>query len=230
MKNKNSVPVKAIILITLLLLPGSVYLYLITEIHKFSPLPFYGPREAVTVIVDGEEQTDTIYHSIADFNFINQNGNPVSEADYEGKIYVADFFFTTCQSICPIMTSQLERVQAEFAENEHIAILSHTVDPEMDSVEALKAYAENRTSINGKWNFVTGDKKELYRIARKGYMLSVAEGDGGPDDFIHSPLLVLIDKEKHIRGYYDGTIPEEVDVLINDIKVLIAEYIVSKKK
>lgn len=174
---------------------------------------------------------DTIYHSIEPFSFINQNGETITEKNYEGKIYVADYFFTTCKSICPKMATELLRVQDKFAYTKgQIQILSHTVNPENDSVSVLKAYSEMIHANTSTWNFVTGDKKQLYDMARNSYLLNATSGDGGPDDFIHSEFLVLVDKEKHIRGMYDGTDIKAVNSLLDDIKVLIAEYTIKENK
>ena len=203
----------------MLTLPAAVYVFFAVGEVNFIRLPYFGPRELA------ENGKDTIYHSIPPFSFINQNGDTITDKHYEGKIYVADYFFTTCRSICPQMTTQLLRVQEKFAYTKGmVEILSHTVNPENDSVEVLDDYANMVHADTSIWNFVTGDKKELYDIARKGYLLNALEGDGGPDDFIHSEMFILVDKEKHIRGIYDGTNTKEVNELLDDIKVLIAEY------
>lgn len=196
-----------------------MYVVLTTGHHNFIHLPYIGEKQ---LAANGK---DTIYHSIPPFRFINQNGEAINEKTYEGKIYVADYFFTTCQSICPKMATELQRVQDKFAYTKGLVqILSHTVNPENDSVPVLKAYSEMVHADNSMWNFVTGDKKQLYDLARQGYLLNAMEGDGGPDDFIHSELFVLVDKEKHIRGIYDGTNIKAVNDLLDDIKVLMAEY------
>lgn len=176
-------------------------------------LPYYGPPEL----------NDKTKHTIPSFTFINQYNEPVTKKDVEGKIYVTDYFFVTCKSICPIMAKQMKRVYDEFKNDNEILILSHTVNPEEDNVPILKRYAENHGVFDKKWLFLTGDKKQLYELARKGYLITVEEGDGGPDDFIHTQNFALIDKHGHIRGYYDGTDSAEVSKLIVDIKVLKQE-------
>lgn len=187
-------------------------------------LPFLGEKVLAT------NEKDTIYHSIPPFNFVNQDGDTITDKFYDGKIYVADYFFTTCKTICPKMSTELLRVQAKFQYTKgYIQILSHTVNPENDSVPILKEYANMVHADTKMWNFVTGDKKRLYDIARNGYLLNALEGDGGPDDFIHSELFILVDKEKHIRGIYDGTKIKEVSNLIDDIKVLMAEYLIKNE-
>ncbi|MDQ3049167.1 MAG: SCO family protein [Bacteroidota bacterium] len=214
-----------LILLFLLSFPSVLYVVLTTGKHNFIHLPFLGEKSP------GVNGKDTIYHSIPPFSFINQDGKTITDKTYEGKIYVADYFFATCQSICPKMATQLLRVQDKFAyTNGLVQILSHTVDPEHDSVPVLKAYSEMIHADTKIWNFVTGDKKELYEIARSGYLVNALEGDGGPEDFIHSELFVLVDKEKHIRGIYDGTDIKAVNDLLDDIKVLIAEYTILETK
>lgn len=180
-------------------------------------LPFYGPKRALKI-------NDTTYHTIPPFFFINQYNQKITEADVKGKVYVTDYFFTTCQSICPVMSTSLERVYKEFNSRGDFMILSHTVDPETDSVAQLLSYAKLHGVKDAKWMFVTGEKKHLYEVARKGYLLNAEEGDGGAEDFIHTQNFALIDKERHIRGFYDGTDSTDVNNLITDIKLLLQEY------
>lgn len=202
--------------------------YMITEnIRKNDRLPIYSPADVNDSLVDPELQNKGMGHVIRDFNLIDQNGKNVSQKNLEGKIYVTDFFFVTCGTICPKMTSQLQRVQEKYKENNQVAIVSHSVLPEMDSVEALRVYADQYGAIDGKWYFLTGDKKEIYSLARKSYFV-VKEangqvGDGGSADFIHTENLVLIDSKKRIRGYYDGTSPKDVDRLMLEMDKLLAE-------
>lgn len=215
---------KFLILLFLLTFPSVLYVVLTTGKHSFVRLPYYGEK----MLADNGK--DTIYHSIPSFKFVNQNGDTISDKTYDGKIYVADYFFTTCKTICPKMTSELIRVQEKFAyTNGMVQILSYTVNPENDSVPVLKAYANMVHADQKMWSFVTGDKKQLYDLARNGYLLNALEGDGGPDDFIHSELFILVDKEKHIRGIYDGTKITEVSKLIDGIKVLMAEYLIKEE-
>ncbi len=192
-------------------------------------LPFYGVQKVDTVLKSGMYTNDTIFHVVQDFSFINQEGKNITQKNMDGCIYVTDFFFTTCQSICPIMSTQLETVALAFKNNPAVKILSHTVNPENDSVPVLAQYADLHHADPNQWYFVTGDKKELYNIARTGYYLNAEQGDGGPDDFIHTQNFALIDKEKHIRGFYDGTNPKEVEQLISDIHLLLKEYAYKEK-
>jgi protein SCO1/2 len=216
---------KILILLFLLSFPSVLYVFLSTGNTNFIHLPYIGQKE---LAANGK---DTIYHKVQPFSFTNQDGRTITDKDYEGKIYVVDYFFTTCQSICPKMTTELLRVQDKFAYTKGLVqILSHTVDPENDSVPVLKAYSKLVHADTSMWNFVTGDKKHLYDMARQSYLLNAMEGDGGPDDFIHSEYFVLVDKEKHLRGIYDGTNIKEVNDLLDDIKVLIAEYTIKENK
>lgn len=166
-------------------------------------------------------------HTIGDFSFINQYGRTITQKDVEGKIYVVDYFFTTCGSICPKMTAQMTRVQGAFLNEPDIMILSHTVWPEVDTVEQLLSYAKEKGVREGKWHLLTGDKDHLYELARKSYFVlkpTEAEDVGdGNSDFIHTNNFVLVDRKRRIRGYYDGTSSDEVDHLIQDIKILLEE-------
>jgi protein SCO1 len=189
-------------------------------------LPIYGEKEYESK----NGKTDTTYHTIPNFSFTNQNGKIITQKDLNNSVYVADFFFTTCHSICPVMSSQIQRVAEKFKGNPEVKFLSHTVDPETDTVEQLNRYAIKHKADANQWMFVTGDKKELYDIARTGYLLDASIGDGGPDDFIHTQNFALVDKDNRIRGYYDGTNTQEVDQLIKDIELLLAEYHYKEKR
>ncbi|MBI2281194.1 MAG: SCO family protein [Bacteroidetes bacterium] len=187
-------------------------------------LPVFNPSDINPKLVDESVQGVTKLHRVGSFSLTNQDGKTITEKDYEDKIYVADFFFVTCPTICPKMTKQMERVVDKFKSNNDILFLSHTVMPEHDSVPVLKEYATKHNINANKWNLVTGDKKQIYDLARKTYFAAITEGDGGVDDFIHTENFVLIDKEKRIRGFYDGTSENDVDRLINDINTLLNEY------
>lgn len=215
---------KAVTLLFILLFPSVLYIVLTTGKHNFIHLPYYGPKEPVTKTVDGKQITDTIYHTIPPFSFINQDKKIITEKDFDNKIYVANFFFATCKSICPKMNSQLQRVQESFKNMKNLAFISHTVNPKMDTAEALAAYANMIHADTKNWYFVTGDKKSIYDLAMNGYLIAAAEDASADGGFFHSEMLVLVDKEKRIRGFYDGTSIVEVNKLIDDIKVLTAEY------
>ncbi len=175
-------------------------------------------------------KTDTVYHTIDSFSFTNQDGKTVTDKDYNGCIYVTDFFFTTCHSICPVMSNQMERVYNKYKGNMEVKFLSHTVDPEIDTVEQLKRYAIQHNADASQWNFVTGSKKDLYAIARKSYLLNAEQGDGGPDDFIHTQNFALIDKDKRIRGFYDGTDTTDMNQMMKDMDLLLKEEHYKEKK
>ncbi len=186
-------------------------------------LPIYNPADVNPELVDSTVQFVAKYHTIADFSFTNQNGKTITQKDYEGKIYVADFFFTTCGSICPIMTTNMIDVQKAFVNNPKVMMLSHTVTPEIDSVPVLKKYALEKGVIDSKWNLVTGDKKDIYRMARKSYL---AVKLGKPEelyDMVHTENFVLVDAESRVRGFYDGTKKEDIQKLIEDIQWLLTE-------
>jgi len=173
---------------------------------------------------------DTVYHVLPEFSFINQEGDTITDAIMENKVVVADFFFTTCPSICIDMTKNLRTIQNYFLNDKDVLILSYTVDPETDSVEQLKKYAVEHDVNARMWHLLTGDKKELYNLARNGYLVTAVQGDGGSKDFIHSEKLVLLDKERRIRGFYDGTKTKEINKLKKDIKTLLVSYIVPQKE
>ncbi len=156
----------------------------------------------------------------ADFSLTNQNGKIITQKDYDNKIYVVDFIFTRCETICPIMTDNMVELQNTFSDNDEIMLLSLSVTPELDSVSVLRKYANDKGVIDSKWNITTGDKKHIYELARKSYFAVVTRGDGDLQDFIHTPNFVLIDKKKQIRGIYDGTNNEEIERLISDLGVL----------
>lgn len=183
-------------------------------------LPIFTPSMVNPELVDTTIQHIANEHFISDFSFTNQNGKTITQKDYEGKIYVADFFFTTCPSICPIMADNMVWLQDQIKDNPEIMLLSHSVTPDIDSVPVLKAYAERKGVIDAKWNLVTGDKKDIYYIARKSYL---AVKTGKPEemyDMVHTENFVLIDKKRRVRGFYDGTKREEVEKLLEDIKYL----------
>ena len=187
-------------------------------------LPVYQPSMVNPELVDSTLHYKKKYHTIANFELINQNGDTITEQDYEGKIYVADFFFTTCPTICPIMTKNMATIQGNILDDNDVLLLSHSVTPQIDSVQQLKKYALEKGVVDAKWNLVTGDKKQIYELARKSYLAVKTDGDGGPFDMIHTENFILVDKEKRIRGFYDGTNPEEIEKLLEDLAVLKNAY------
>lgn len=183
-----------------------------------APLPIFGERE-----VNG---TDTVYHTIADFKFVDQDSAVVTNDTFKGKIYVADFFFTTCRTICPIMKTQMKRVYDSIQNNPDVLILSHTIDPEYDTVGLLNDFAKRLGVESSKWHFVTGQKDSIYEIAQRSYFATALEDKAEPDGFIHSGAFLLIDKDRRIRGKYDGTKEDDVNRLLADIRKLEKEYAV----
>lgn len=187
------------------------------------PLPIYQPTMVNAELVDSTLLDVKKYHKIADFSLTNQNGEIITQENYKDKIYVADFFFTTCQTICPIMTDHMYFIQKELKNDSEVMLLSHTVTPEIDSVAQLKKYALKKGVNDAKWNLVTGDKKQIYDLARKSY-LAVKDYGNDQYDMIHTENFMLIDKKRQIRGFYDGTNPDEIKRLIDDIRALKKEY------
>ena len=186
-------------------------------------LPVYNPSDFNEALVDKSIRNISKDHTVSDFELINQNGITVTQDDYQDKIYVADFFFTSCQGPCPIMTSNMSKVQEAFLYNNDIMFLSLSVTPDIDSIPKLREYATQKGVIDSKWNVTTGEKKHIYELARKSYFAVVDQGDGGLQDFIHTPNFILVDKKKRIRGVYDGTDNDEIKRLIHDIKNLRTE-------
>jgi protein SCO1/2 len=191
--------------------------------NQTNKLPIYGNREAVTKTVDGKTVTDTVYQTIPAFKFVNQYGDSISNKSLNGKIYVADFFFTSCPSICPVMQRNMLQVYNEFKNSADVKILSHTIDPQHDSVAVLKKYADKLGVTGNTWWFLQGKKDDTYRIAEKNYFVAVKSDNSTPGGIVHQGYFVLIDKQKRIRGSYDGTDPKQVDQLITDIKKLREE-------
>ena len=201
---------------------AAVYMFYVI-LKPIEVLPIYQPAEVNEKLVDSSIIHVAKYHKISDFKLTNQNGKEITQANYKDKIYVADFFFTTCQDICPVMTKNMYQLQEELKNDNEILLLSHTVIPEVDTVEQLKEYAIENNVDDSKWNLVTGDKKQIYELARKSY-LAVEDSNFNKFDMIHTENFMLIDKEKQIRGFYDGTNSEEINRLLKDIEILKQSY------
>lgn len=197
------------------------YLYHLN--NKAKSLPIYNPIDINPRLVDDRLLNKSKNHTIGAFNLTDQDNNTVTAANFKNKIYVADFFFSRCGTICPIMTDNMTILQNEFLNNSNVKFLSHSVTPIMDSVPVLNAYAKAHGAISNKWHITTGPKKEIYNLARKNYFAVLDEGDGGVQDFIHTEQFILIDTQKRIRGFYDGTSTKEVNQLKKDIKLLLTE-------
>ena len=223
-------PKKYLILFAILLLPTIVYLFFVKGEHNFAHLPF---------ITYTDENGEVINREAPEFSFINQDSIRINNGDLEGKIYLVDFFFTSCPSICPIMTANLMKIQDRFSHYDEFMIVSHTVDPERDTPRVLKEYAEQRKIDTNKWHFLTGEKDSLYAVAYD-YLSSAMEDSMAPGGFLHTEYFILVDKEGKLRsreddngniiGVYDGTDAHQIRDLIDDIKVLIAEYNLELKK
>lgn len=192
----------------------------INSCKQRNALPIYGPMDFNPELVDNSLKQSAVDHTVSDFNLINQNGETITQKDYGNKIYVVDFFFTSCPSICPIMTGNMEKIQQSFENNLDVKLLSISVTPIIDSIPILREYATKKGVIDSKWNVTTGDKKHIYNLARKSYFAVVSKGDGGLQDFIHTPNFILVDQEKRIRGVYDGTKDEEIERIVHDIRLL----------
>lgn len=205
-------------------LSGVILLLFYRALTPQKLLPIYQPAEVSFELVDSTLQHVKKYHKIAHFSLTNQNGNKITQRDYQGKIYVADFFFTTCPSICPIMTNNMGYIQSKIVDDPQVKLLSFSVTPEIDSVAQLKKYALEKGVNDKKWNLLTGDKKEIYTLARKSFFVVKEDGDGGPHDMIHTENFVLVDPDKRIRGYYDGTDKAAMEDLLADLKTLKEEY------
>lgn len=207
---------------------GIVAVYVITEEEENRrKLPILSPNEVNPALVDSSLQNKGSEHYISGFNLINQDGKPVDESIIKDKIVVADFFFTSCPSVCPKMGTQMKRIYDHFKGNDKVILLSHTVWPERDSVPVLKDYSLQYDAEPEQWLFLTGDKPHLYDLARKSYLVAPSLKDtnfthGSENDFIHTENFVLVDNQKRIRGYYDGTDSTEVNELILDIEELLS--------
>ena len=200
---------------------SAIIITIIYQLLKPEPtLPIYQPDMVNKELVDTTVQYVRKYHKVPDFKLVNQNGDTITQKNYEDKIYITDFFFTTCQGICPIMTDHMVKIQKEFKDDPEVLLLSHSVTPEIDSVAQLKKYAEEKGVIDEKWNLVTGDKKQIYDLARKSYLVAKSQGNGGKYDMVHTENFALVDKNKQVRGFYDGTNPEAIEQLVEDVKLL----------
>ncbi|MBI9040337.1 SCO family protein [Lutibacter sp.] len=216
---KKSIPTLAIMAVFSVGMIYAIYTLLTPE----KKLPVFNPSDVNPKLVDESVVHIRRNHKVADFSLINQNGDTITQDDYKDKIYVADFFFTRCLTICPVMTNNIGKLQEVFKNDDDVKFLSHSVTPDIDSVSVLKEYAIKKGVIDSKWNITTGSKKHIYELARKSYFAVLEEGDGGLQDFIHTENFILVDKKKQIRGFYDGTNNEDIERLIADIKLLQTE-------
>ena len=217
---KNSFPtLDFLVLFSIVVIPIFYHLLKVD-----SRLKIYNPADVNPRLVHESILHVQKNHTIADFKLINQNGDTITNNEYEGKIYIADFFFTRCQNICIAMAYNMSELQEYYKNEDDILFLSHSVTPEIDSISVLKEYANNKGVIDGKWNVTTGRKKHIYELARKSYFAVLDEGNGDENDFIHTEQFILVDKERRIRGFYDGTDKNEMKKLKEDVVLLKEEY------
>ncbi len=210
---------KRIILPALALLIG-----IVSACNNNKTLPIYGNREAkVVTAADGSQKVDTIYQTIPAFKLLNQDSTYITQDNFKGKVYVADFFFTSCTTICPTMHRNLKTVYDQYKDNPEVMFLSHTIDFKYDKPSVLKKYVQKLGVDGAKWQFAYGSKEEVYRLAEHDYLVAVQEDSTARDGYIHQGWLVLIDKEKRMRGAYDGTKTDQVEQLKKDIATLLAE-------
>jgi protein SCO1/2 len=187
-------------------------------------LPILGERDAVSHEVDGKTVVDTVYHTIPDFSFVNQKGDTITQNIVKNKIYVTDFFFTSCPTICPVMKRQMIKVYEKFKDNPDVMILSHTIDPEHDTPEVLNKFAGDLGITGNQWQFLTGPKEKIYEIGQGSYLVTAKEDATAEGGYIHSGAFILVDKDRRVRGMYDGTTEEGTTKLMEDITTLLAEY------
>ena len=208
-------------------LTGAIVLILLLGACKSNSsktaLPIYGNRQAVTTTVNGQSVTDTVYQTIPAFKYVNQYGDSTGSKNLDGKIYVADFFFTSCPSICPIMQRNMLNIYNAYKDNADFKIISFTIDPKHDSVPVLKNYADKLGVTGNSWWFLRGNRDSVYRIASNSYLVGVSQDSTAAGGYVHQGYFVLIDKQKRVRGSYDGTDMKQVSQLIDDIKTLQAE-------
>lgn len=211
---------QGLVLVCILLVPVLIFMFLKSFGNNTYDIPVFFEKGVENPFLECPIG-DTTQHYIPDFTFVNQLGNPVGKAQMEGKITIVDFFFTSCPSICPVMSTEMERVNDMFRDEPNVQILSISIDPEFDTPEILKEYADKHKAQSGKWDFLSGGKAETYQLAKCGFILPTLDGLGVPDDFAHSDKFVLVDELGRIRGYYSGTNREDVDLLMLEAKILL---------
>tara|TARA_E500000178_G_C17028961_1_gene759501 strand:+ start:825 stop:1496 length:672 start_codon:yes stop_codon:yes gene_type:complete len=212
-----------ILIVLILLFIGVFFVY--PNIKKDPSLKIFTPADINPKLLDSIIIGNTLQHFIPDFDLYNQDGDKVTQKNLSDKIYVSSFFFTTCNNICPIMTTNMKILHDHFLFDDEISFISHTVTPKIDSISVLKAYSDLFKIKTSKWMLLTGEKKQIYDLARNSYFATTTKGDGSDQDFIHTENFVLIDKKKRIRGFYDGTSKEDTKRLINEINILKSEYL-----
>jgi protein SCO1/2 len=222
--NKLGLTKKIIILVLILALPGFLYYLLTAEgKNRYKPLPFYGPKQLAktSLKVNGKNIPDTVYHTLPDFSLYDQDGHKVSAKTFNNKIFVASFFYIHCPTVCNTVNNNIKALLADYTKNKMVYFVSITVDPQRDQLDAIKKYSKQFNPPGIKWLFLTGDTSVIYPLARKGFLVDALKT--GDDSFVYSDKLILVDQDKHIRGYYSGTSSDEITRLDDEIKVLIAE-------
>ena len=211
---------------------GALVLILIGcgEVTNNQKLPVIGNSTINEKEVNGEIIYDTVQHTVGYYRLFDQDSAVVTPETVEGKIYVADFFFTSCPSICPIMKTEMLRIYEEFKDTDDLMIMLHSIDPEYDTVALLKDYAERLGVMDNKWRFLTGDKDEIFNLSESSYLVTTSEDKNAPGGYIHSGAFFLVDTKKRIRGVYDGTVTDQVDILIKDIRRLLDETNAAKSE
>ncbi len=217
---------KSLILILILLVPSLAYLVLTTGKHNIKKLQYFGPK---SLAANGK---DTIYHTIPAFSLTDQDGKPFGDKDLNNKIYVANFFFTSCPTICPKMQTLMKKIQDtdDFKKLNDFKLVSFTVDPDNDTPEKLKEFSNLIKAEKNRWYFLTGNRDSIYDLAYKGFMVNAMEDKKADGGFLHSDIMLLIDKEKRVRGIYEGTSYKDVKRLIDEAKVLVAQYNSARKE
>jgi protein SCO1/2 len=217
---------KILILVTILAVPGFLY-YLLQDKGKnrYHPLSYFGPKHLASTFQTkrGKKIPDTIYHSISDFKLVNQKGDSIGFAADSNKITVVNFFFTRCPSFCKNMNKEMSRVAETYQNNNFLRFLSISIDPDFDTAPVLLNYSKSFNNKSKRWNFLTGNKDLIYKLSRQDFLVDALKDTSLENNFIHSPMLILVDPHKHIRGYYDSGSKDQVDRLIDEIKVLITE-------
>lgn len=211
-----------------LLIAALIYTEACNQTYSKNELPVMGRKRIVEKIDNGKTVIDTLDHMVADFAFYDQDSTLITNETFKDQIYVSDFFFTSCPTICPIMKKQMLRVYEKFEDVPEVVLLSHSIDPRHDNVQVLHEYAEALGVKSTKWHFVTGDEDEIFKLGEKSYMVTAGEDSQAPGGYIHSGAFLLVDHKRRIRGVYDGTMEDQVDILLSDIDVLLQEVLNSK--
>lgn len=222
--------IKPLLLLAILILPSALYLLLTTGKHNIKSLQFFGPKSTVEKNVNGKIVVDTVYHSIRPFTLLDQDSTEFnSVARLKDKIYVVNFFFTSCPTICKETQSLLRTVQERFSNFEDVDLLSITVDPDNDTPSKLNEFSKIVGANKDQWFFLTGNRDYIYELASKDFLLNASKDSTAPGGFLHSDMMLLIDRNQHIRGMFEGSSAKDVKRLIDEVKVLIAEYNLAKK-